>query len=225
MAGLTADVSNYLTQHKIVLDWDDSGAQPANFYSVRLKATNVETGVQRLVHEDLTFGHHDMTDYFAPNNIQEIYDTYVVTTPGGGPQVETHDRTLTVTPSGDDYWLIHPTDPTKTVRLFHASADSYSTEHENTVLNLIGRGRKVDRGETWGITGSITALLRNRAEATARQQKIALDTLKEQAVSVTLQTPFGDSWQVSLMDIAYSRQAGSGPMEHLDATVPYQQVA
>src|SRR5213080_757309 len=108
MACLTADVSTYQTDHTVTLTWDDSGAQPANFYAVRLKATNVETGVQRLVQQDATFGHHVVADRFAPSSVAESYDTYVVTTPGG-VQTETHDRTLVVTPSGDDYWLIHPT--------------------------------------------------------------------------------------------------------------------
>lgn len=225
MAGLAADQSNYQDQHEVVLTWDDSGAAPANFYSVRLKATNLETGVQRLVQQDLFFGHHTVTDRFAESNISITYDTYVVTNDGVNPEVETHDRTLTITTVGDDYWLIHPTDSSQTVRLFHVTADTYTEEHEDNVLNLIGRGRKVDTGETWGVNGSLTAQLRDRPTPTARQQKVSLLKARNDKVALTLQTPFGDSWQVFLKDIAFARVGGSATNEFIDATIPYLEVS
>lgn len=225
MAGLAANQSNYDSQHVVNVTWDDTGAAPANFYSVRLKALNHETGVERLVKEDLFFGHHDVSDRFAESNESITYDTYVVTTDIDNNPVETHDLTLTITTVGDDYWLIHPTDSAKTVRLFHVTADTYTEEHEDNTFNLIGRGRKVDTGETWGVTGSITAQLRDRPSPTAREQKIALLVARNDKVALTLQTPFGDSWQVFLKDIAFGRVGGVGTNEFIDATIPYLEVS
>lgn len=224
MSNLVADQSDYVADHKITVSWDDDGAQPVDFYSVKLYAINLETGVQRLVEEDLAWGHHDAIDRFAETNIDITYETYVVTTDINNNYVETFHEEITVLTVGDDYWLIHPTDKTQTVRLWHVTADSYSEEHENNTFNLIGRGRKVDTGETWGITGSLTAQLRDRPVPSARQQKIALNKIRDDKVALTLQTPFGDSWQVYLLDMSFARVAGSATSEFIDVTVPYEEV-
>lgn len=221
MAGLAADQTNYDSAHTIALTWDDSGAAPGDFADVRLKATNLETGVQRLVQQDAFFGHHAVTDRFAESNVSITYDTYIV----HSNNTETHDRTLTITTVGDKYWLVHPTDAAQSVCLYHVSADAYSQEHEDNTFNLIGRGRKVDTGETWGITGSLTAQLRDRTGLTARQQKIALEKLRNDKVALTMQTPFGDSWKVFLKDVSISRVGGVGVNEFVDVTVPYLEVA
>lgn len=69
---------------------------------------------------------------------------------------------LTVKPQSDSYWLLHPTDTTKSIPLFSVTADAFTDEYETETYNVIGRGRHVDYGDHLGNAGSLTAQLRDR---------------------------------------------------------------
>lgn len=222
---MSVDMSNYESAHQVNVNWNsaDYGAQPANWYAWRIKVTNLEDSTVRIIDTPTWAGAHQVIDRFAVSNQSLSYDLYKVTADTNG-QYETHVDVQVVTTSADDYWLIHPTDASRTVRLWHVTADAYTSEHEDNELKLIGRGRKIDTGESWGVNGSLTAQLRNRTGATARDQRKALQQLKEDRVAITMQTPFGDTWQVFLKDLQIARVGGVGVNEFVDVTVPYEEV-
>lgn len=130
------------------------------------------------------------------------------------------------TPVSEDYWLLHPTDSTKHFHFYYVVDDSFNKEIEQETLNLIGRGRKVDYGTTYGYTGTLVTQLRDISGGqTARQQRLALEALRDGKTTMYLRTPFGDIWQVVMTDITIQRIPGVGAREFSDVTVPYSQVA
>jgi hypothetical protein len=122
------------------------------------------------------------------------------------------------------YWLLNPTDSTKNFLISNVSSDSYTDSVEQETYTVIGRGQRTDYGTDLGITGTITALLRDRTWATARQQKQFLENIKRDRVAYLLRTPFGDLYQVSMNDVTVSRVAGVGRSEFVDVTIPYTEV-
>lgn len=124
----------------------------------------------------------------------------------------------------DVYRLEHPTDATLTVELSIVTADTYSDEREESVMNIIGRGRHVDYGTNFGKQGSLTAQFRDDLTTTARQKKQALEKLKNSNSWLRLYTPFGDSFKVSLGVLQFTRVPGVGRQEAQDVTIPYMEV-
>lgn len=129
-----------------------------------------------------------------------------------------------VTPSTASYWLIHPLDNAKNIRLEHVTSDDFSEEYEMETLNLIGRGRKRDYGTRFGFVGSITAQIFNTTTKTARQQKQDLESVKGELRDLYLRTPFGDTWLVAVGDLTVSRIAGVGIQEMCTVQIPYAEV-
>jgi hypothetical protein len=126
----------------------------------------------------------------------------------------------------EDYWFIHPTDVTKNFRLYVTKADGYTLDQDISEIKLIGRGRKMNYGTSYGITGSLDASLRYNIvqNQTARQQKQTIETARALNTWYWMRNPFGDVIKVALGVISYSRIAGVGNDEMLDITVPYSQV-
>jgi hypothetical protein len=130
-----------------------------------------------------------------------------------------------VTGTSSHYWLLHPDDNTKNIKVFHVISDDFTEEYESETTLLIGRGRKVDFGSRWGYTGTLVCQIRGYDGLTARQIKKNIEAIKAELREVFLRNPFGDLWQVSIGDLQVSRLSGVGTNEYCTVTVPYQEVS
>lgn len=65
------------------------------------------------------------------------------------------------TPAGN-YWLLDSVGIAEPVPLYGVTADGWTDEHEEAVLNVLGRGRHVDIGTTYGDNGTLTGQLRDK---------------------------------------------------------------
>ena len=127
--------------------------------------------------------------------------------------------------STDYYWLVHPTNNTLNVKLRNVTADSFSDEREESVMNVIGRGRHIDYGTSYGDTGTLTIQIRQVDTVTPRTTRIALETLKNANTWVWMRNPFGDMIKISMGTLQMTRVPGVGHREDVDVTIPYLEVA
>ena len=127
-------------------------------------------------------------------------------------------------PTPGNYWLIHPTNSALNVKLSIVISDEYEDEYEETTHLVINRGRKKEYGEHWGIKGTLTAQIRDETGRTAREAKQQLEALKATQDAITLQTPFGDTYSVTLGSIRIIRMAGVGDREFHDLTLAYEEL-
>ncbi|MGE0342552.1 MAG: hypothetical protein AB7O86_05750 [Porticoccaceae bacterium] len=130
-----------------------------------------------------------------------------------------------VTPPESDYWLIHPTDTTLSVRLRSVRSDNFSEEYEQATHKIINRGRRVEYGTRFGYVGELEAQLYDVTGATAREQRLAIEAIKADKGYVYLRNPFGDVWKVAVSDIDVKRMAGVGQREFVTVSIPYQEVS
>lgn len=227
MAAFTLSDVNYPTDGYILLTWDNS-EETLNWYQWRVYRRLVGDPTWELIHTISTQATtYEYRDYLAPSNVQVEYAVVQAESTDGGQTVTegTYDPQQ-VTPPSDKYWLIHPTDSTMNVLLHHVVADTFADESEEAVLNVIGRGRKVDRGEEWGLTGQLSLKFRDRPNLTGRQQWQNFLALKRAATYVHLRNPFGDVLKVALGgNPSTERESGISIREHHTVTVPYYEVA
>lgn len=166
----------------------------------------------------------EFKDWLVPS--QDTYEYLVVqVVERFGDEVESYlaDPTDVYVPAGG-YWLIDPVDSGNNSKLHNVTTESYRHNRERAEFNVIGRGRHADIGENAGITGSLTAQLRDGQGSTARDKKRKIETLQAKAVPVYLRNPFGDVLHVSCGDVDVARVPGVGPAEFVDITVPYSEV-
>lgn len=139
-----------------------------------------------------------------------------------GIPVESIPSPTTLTLTSTHYYLI--SDST-TLRLSSVNSDSFSEEWEQEEIQLIGRGRRVERGTRFGVKGSLQAKVYDVTGLTAAQQRIALEDMRAGSVTCKLRTPFGDIWEVAMGDIQINRIAGVGTNEYFEVTIPYSEVS
>jgi hypothetical protein len=166
-------------------------------------------------------------DYYAPSGysvdygVQQMVDRF-------GDQIPSVSTTATAQPRSDGYWFIIPGNDSSipdAFRLSNVTADSYTDEYEKEIFTVLDGGRKVDQGQHLGLTGSLTAQLRDSSGQSARQKKHRLEIMKRDSVSqFYMRTPFGDLYRCYVSDLQVSRIAGVGTSEFVDVTVPYMEV-
>jgi hypothetical protein len=227
-ANFTVDAGPYDAQGFVRVQWTNE-TKGANFYAWRVYRRRTGSGSSgwQMIHQRTTdAANMEYRDYLAPANVSADYAVVQATSTNGGQTISESSRTpQAVIPAGTRYWLIHPTDEGQHVPLHNVTQDNFTEEYEEDVLNLIGRGRKVDQGERWGVNGSLSAQLRDKPGATARQQAAGIRGLKAARRFVWLRNPFGDVWKVTLGDVQVARVGGVGVREFVDVTLPYLEVA
>lgn len=159
--------------------------------------------------------------YAVDYNVIQLVDRF-------GDQIPSAPTTATTNPSSDGYWFIIPGNESSIPDAFKVSlvtADSYTDEYEDEVFTVIDGGRKVDRGQHLGLSGTLTAQLRDSLGQSARQKKRRLEVMKENSVSqFYMRTPFGDLYRCYVGNLQISRIAGVGTSEFCDVQVPYMEV-
>lgn len=170
-------------------------------------------------------------DFLVPAGVTYLRAEIYAADPvgGGAGQVRVDNislagRSTSYAVETEDYWLIDPDAPENSVRLWHVTGDSFTEEFEETFIPIIGRGRKHEIGTRYGYSGSLTAQLFDWPEATAREQRLQLELLRNERKYLYLRNPFGDIWQVAPGAIQITRTGGVGKREFADVSIPYSEV-
>jgi hypothetical protein len=218
------NLEDFMHSGYVRITWTNSGI-PANFYAYRVYR-RVSGGARQLLFQTTANqSSYSYNDYNGPANIPVDYDVVAVRLVNS-VQTEEAASWSTITPIDNHYWITHPTNPSIALRLQHVTEDSFSFEQEKETMTLIGRGRKEDRGDVLGVTGSLTFELRDVTNGqTARDQKASLLSMVQTAAPyLLLRTPFGDLWQVSFGTPEFSRTAGVGLHEMTTVTMSYEEI-
>lgn len=162
-------------------------------------------------------------DYLAPAMTDLEYSVVQVAESFGAPVESAYP---TVDFYGDcDYMLVCPEDDSLNMPLYHVTSDDFEDEQEMATQNLIGRGRRVEYGTRFGQTGSLSAEFRDQSGGlTGRQQRLALEALRNSGLKVYLRNPFGDVWAVALQSARLARTPGVGKQEMATATISYTEI-
>lgn len=166
---------------------------------------------------------YDFDNWIVASN-QEYDYTVVQWADRFGTEVPSAANVTTITTGGDEYWLLYGDDPSLNMKLT-VTADDFTDEYESETTHIIGRGRHVDYGDELGYAGQLTARMWDEATMTARQKRIAVESLKKQKATLFLRNPFGDIWLVAAGDLHFTRTPGVGQREFGEMTVPYTQVS
>lgn len=236
---LTVDMTHFGTEDEgyILLSWPDDTID-ADFLSwiVYQKVDQINPNTLVVTEEGVwsevgrvygTATTYEFLDYSAPSGVKVSYRVHqLVDRFGDQIQSETTDEESTY-PNSDGYWLLSPSSVSEAAMAFRLSDvtdDSYTEEFEEATFNIIGRGRVVERGSRLGVSGTLTAKLRDGGGTTARHKKRKVEQIKSENRSIFLRTPFGDIYPVALSNIQVSRIAGVGLSEFCDLSIPYLEV-
>jgi hypothetical protein len=207
-----------------VIDWTSS-ATDANFNSWKVLRRNVGESDWTEIFETNTVGTRTYKDYLAPSQ-QPIEYVVVQTAFSFGVLVESVYSPKPFTGVSTEYILVCPDDDTLNVNLYQVKSESFSEEFEQTAVNLIGRGRRIERGDRYGITGSLTSSLRDEdGGLTARQQRLRIEALRESQRVFYLRNPFGDVLQIAITNASFERVAGVGTLEYLELSMDYSEIS
>lgn len=160
-------------------------------------------------------------DWTVPSNIGVQYAvTQATNAPDESAKVPSSDTVA----NSAEYWFVVPDDPTFNTKLFNVHDDEFEDDVEVTAVNLLGRGRRVEHGDDFGVTGTLEVSFLDQTGLTARQQMLAVKALHHVNGDVYLRNPFGDVWAVHPAGISITRMAGVGQREFSTASIPYSQV-
>lgn len=224
---LTLDATSFPTLGYVRSSWTNA-TKGANWYSWRLyRRVNTASAKWALVKEYLAdIANYTWDDYFATSNISQQYVVVRVFLVAGVPTEEAIGGTVqAVTPASDNYWIVHPYNPSLTSLVYSVTGDSFSEEADVAEMNIIGRGRRADYGSTWGRRGSLNMQLRDKPAITARNQFLLYAAQQRSAPSYYwLRTPFGDMFRVVLSDLHADRMAGVGVNDYSNVSLSYAEV-
>ena len=213
----------YSTEGYVSVDWSDAAIDP-DWVAWRVyHRVSGESWV--LLHETRelasSYSYHD---WVAPVGEPVQWAVVQVVERFGSEAESAYSPSTSLTLVSADYWLVHPTDETMNIKL-HVMADRFLEEREQAVIPIIGRGRRVEFGTNFGVTGTLRARIRRDNSLTPRQQRKRLEELQEEATAMYLRTPFGQVWRVALANIPFDRLAGVGTEEMADIEITYNEVA
>lgn len=215
------------TDGYVRIQWTSEEQDP-NWVAYRIYARDTEVGTWELLHE-VTDVQEDY-DYhhwgFFVGVEQDITVVEVTREGAHAPEEGTYDDYDTVTPVGDsNYWVIDPYDESNNFILYHVVSDDFEDEIEQEVIPLIGRGRKIDRGDNLGARIALGVQIRDNDDKTAREQRLDINRMAESAQHYILRTPFGDTWKVALAEPPkWKRLAGVGTAGYVDAELEFVEV-
>lgn len=221
MASFTLNSDRYESDGFVRIVW--SGQTSANHYSFRVYRQDPNTGAWLLLRERVDLANtFSYEDYTPPTGIV-FYSVVEVTSIGSELNEERHTPKSILLES-PYYWLVHPTDPSKSIQLRNITGDEFKEEREVEIKNIMGRGRKVDVGDSYGVTGTLTGRIYDRPGMSARNIRKAIEAAKDTTDFYYLRNPFGDMLKVWFEDPSFSRIAGVGKSEYVEMSFAYYEV-
>lgn len=162
-------------------------------------------------------------DYTVPSgdNVQYAV-TQTTTTPEEGAKVAS---SATGVLSNAKYWLVVPSSPSLNMQLFIVTSDTFSDDVETATVNLLGRGRRFEHGDNFGVQGTLTVELNTQPTISARAQRLQLEAIRDSHADVYLRNPFGDVFSAHLMSMQVTRVPGIGTLEHTNVQLGYAEVS
>lgn len=237
--GMTASLTMYNVEDEgyVLLTWADTARDP-DFTSwvLQRKDDLIDTGGQPIAEgtwktlytDYATAEAYMFKDFFAPSNHRVTYRV-IQTVNRIGQDIESlPGTTAPVTPVSDGYWLIEPTSDNIDADAFKLSivtGESFSDEQEEAEMNIIGRGRRVEKGQKLGRRGTLDAQLRHTGTTTARQKRLRIEEAQAHSRRLWLRNPFGDILPVNISAVSFTRIAGTGSSEFCDVSIPYSEVS
>ena len=169
---------------------------------------------------------YSIRDYLAPANYKVTYIIHQLANRAGFEVESENTNGATVIPLTDTYWLIDNSNPdaVSILKLWVVTSDSFTDEQEESVYNVIGRGRHVDKGEYFGPSGTITLQVRNTGGVSPRKKRLDLLDWQMKNKVIYMRNPFGDVFPISASSMQVERMAGVSTNEFCDVTIPYVQV-
>lgn len=221
MAQFTVNSERYESDGFVRIVW--SGQTKTNHYSFRVYRQSQQTGAWELLRERVDLANQfSYDDYAAPSGT--VFYSVVEVTTSGSNRIEEAHTPKAVQLETPYYWLVHPTDPSKSIQLRNITGDEFKEEREVEIKNIIGRGRKVDVGDSFGTTGTLTGRIYDRPGQTARQIRNAIENAKDTEDFYYLRNPFGDMKKIWFDDPSFSRIAGVGRSEYVEMSFAYYEV-
>lgn len=225
VATLTVTASLYATSGYVKLEWTES-SKDANYVAWRIyRRTTSPLGAYELVTETRaatpTFEYHD---WLAKVGTTYEYALVQVATRFGQEVESAYTPVSPVTPVDDRYWLIDPNNIEANNVMLHVTADDFQGDQEVEVMQLIGRGRRMEFGTNWGKTGTLSAHIRNDGIDTPKIQRYKIEQFVSSLNHFYLRTPFGDVWKVTMVTAPMSRMAGVGTEEMIDVELAWQEL-
>ena len=121
------------------------------------------------------------------------------------------------------YWLVIPEADFGVPVI--PTGHSITRTREKYVMDIIGRGKKVNYGDAIGGEGSLTIRVRHHNNGRTGQEVMELlDEVVMAPVSIVLRDPFGEAMPVSLGEYSFEREPGVGRYEMGELTIPYVEV-
>jgi len=137
---------------------------------------------------------------------------------------EFEEYPLAVRIESDNYWLVHPDDESRNVKLHSVVAEKFTTKKQSNAYVVIDGGMRVNQGPVIGRDGSLTCKVRASAGRTATEQLAMLYSIDSYKGWVMLRDPFGNNTKISIGEISLDRMAGVGNQEFADLEIPYVEV-
>lgn len=201
-----------------------TGAPSTNHYSYRVYRLDPEATEWKLVKERAdTAANYTYDDYFAPAG--RVFYAVVEVTAVASVQTEETKAPRMVTLVTDYYWLLDPNDNSKHFKFRNVKSEEFHNERDTDIKKLIGRGRKVDVGDDWGKTGSLSGVIYDTEDKTARQIRLDMEASRDTNDYHYLRNPFGDVWKIWWEDPQFSRIPGVGKSEFVEMSFSYYEVA
>lgn len=206
----------------------DAGRVDIEWHGAPKAATFIEWRVYRRADDGYDWEYLGATDdyyfldYSAPSmpNVQ-----YSVTQVGMafGVQVESPLIPVSVDLTVTNYLLMVKDDPGISVPLY-VVGDEFTPEYEEEAMEVIGVGRKVEVGTTWGRKGTLTVHFRDMGiEGQAGENLRKLMEVKEAKRACYLRIPFKQTLEVHISNIQIARIPGVAS-ELSDITLEYTEI-
>ena len=239
-SGVAVDIAPYnqIDEGYVSVTWDDLARDPDYIaYLVYRKSDLIDPGTLAVISEgdlELIYTEYEIgtgyefKDYFAPSNYKVSYLVRQMITRDGQDMVSDDDSLIASYPQSDGYWLIEPDSDNADADAFKLSivtGDTFVDEQEESETVVIGRGRRVERGDYLGVKGTLEAQIRSTGGTSARQKRLQLLQIQQADSPLWLRNPFGDCFRVSVSNMSVTRVAGTGASEFCDISIPYSEVA
>jgi hypothetical protein len=222
----SVDASDFDTSGSVTIEWTNNEID-VDFmaYRVYVRPTTADGSVpwslvgtytenlENYVHNEFFVGSAIDFDY-AVVQVAERFDV----------GVESEYDPVVVAAEGVSYWILDRDDTSRSIKLHHVTADSWTDEWDQEIHRLLGSGRKEDRGTRYGASGSLSCQMRPKYGRSARDQKEDLLNAKAAGRTLVLRTPFGDLMRISIGNLSVTRIAGVGVNEYVDIEIPYSEV-